>query len=95
MKRTRRNHGAAFKTQVAFAAVKGEKTLAELATQYGVHPTQITEWKQLLLTRAVDVFGGMTKVTLDAPDLKILHAKIGKLGWSMIFQKARSSKRDC
>ena len=46
MKRTRRNHGAAFKTQVAFAAVKGEMTLAELATQFGVHPTQITEWKQ-------------------------------------------------
>ena len=79
MKRTRRNHGAAFKTQVAFAAVKGEKTLAELATQFGVHPTQITEWKQQLLTRAVDVFGGTMKAALDAPDLKVLHAKIGQL----------------
>lgn len=79
MKRTRRNHVAAFKTQVAFAAVKGEKALVELVTQFGVHPTQITEWKQLLLTRAVDVFGETTKVTLDAPDLKILHAKIGQL----------------
>ncbi len=58
MKRTRRNHGATFKAQVAFAAVKGEKTLAELATQFGVHPTQITEWKQQLLARAADVFGG-------------------------------------
>lgn len=79
MKRTRRNHGAAFKTEVAFAAVKGEKTLAELATQFGVHPTQITEWKQQLLTRAVNVFGGTPKATLDAPDLKVLHAKIGQL----------------
>lgn len=79
MTRTRRNHGAAFKTQVAFAAVKGEKTLAELATQFGVHPTQITEWKQQLLTRAVDVFGGTTKATVNAPDLKVLHAKIGQL----------------
>ena len=79
MKRTRRNHGAAFKTQVAFAAVKGEKPLAELATQFGVHPTQITEWKQQLLTRAVDVFGGTTKATLNAPDLRVLHAKIGQL----------------
>jgi len=43
MKRTRRNHGVAFKAQVAFAAVKGHKTLAESATQFGVHPTQITE----------------------------------------------------
>ena len=79
MKSTRRNHGAAFKAQVAFAAVKGEKTLAELAIPFGVHPTQITEWKQHLLTRAVDVFGGTTKVTSDAPDLKVLHAKIGQL----------------
>ena len=78
MKRTRRNHGVAFKTQVAFAAVKGDKTLAELATQFSVHPTQITEWKQPLLTRAIDVFGG-TKATSDAPDLKVLHAKIGQL----------------
>ena len=78
MKRTRRNHGAAFKVQVAFAAFKGDKTLAELATQFGVHPTRITEWKQHLLARTVDVFGG-TKSTSDAPDLKVLHAKIGQL----------------
>ncbi|MGZ8384203.1 MAG: IS3 family transposase [Nitrospira sp.] len=78
MKRTRRNHGAAFKAQVALAACKGDKTLAELTAQFGVHPTQITEWKQQLLARAVDVFGG-TKSPSDAPDLKALHAKIGQL----------------
>ena len=58
MKRTRRNHGAPFKAQVALAAVKGDKTLAEVAEQFSVHPTQITEWKQQLLARAADVFGG-------------------------------------
>jgi transposase-like protein len=78
MKRTRRNHGAAFKTQVACAACKGDKTLAELAPQFSVHPPQITEWKQHLLARAVDVFGG-TKSPVDVPDLKVLHAKIGQL----------------
>ena len=78
MKRTRRNHGAAFRAQVALAAVKGDKTLAELAEQFSVHPTQITEWKQPLLARAADVFDG-TKPTVDAPDLKVLHAKIGQL----------------
>jgi transposase len=76
MRRTRRNHGAAFKAQVAFAAVKGDKTLAELATQFSVHPTQITEWKQHVLARAVDVCGG-TKSPSDVPDLKVLHAKKG------------------
>jgi transposase len=78
MKRAKRHHGAAFKTQVAFAAFKGDKTLAEVAEHFHVHPTQITEWKQQLLTRAVDVFSG-TKSTSDAPDLKTLHAKIGQL----------------
>jgi len=78
MKRTRRNHGATFKAQVALAAVKGDKTLAELSEQFHVHPTQVTEWKQQWLARAADVFGG-TKPTSDTPDLKILHAKIGQL----------------
>lgn len=78
MKRTRRNHGATFKAQVALAAVKGDKTLAELSEQFHVHPTQITEWKQQLLARAVDVCGG-TNPTSDTPDLKTLHAKIGQL----------------
>jgi transposase len=78
MKRTRRNHGAAFKAQVALAAFKGDKTLAELAEHFGVHPTQITEWKQQLQARASDVFGG-PKPKPDAPDLKSLHAKIGQL----------------
>ena len=85
MKRTRRNHGASFKEQVALAAVKGDKTLAELAEHFRVHPTQITEWKQQWLARAADVFGG-TKPTPDTPDLKTLHAKIGQLArWRMIF----------
>jgi transposase len=78
MKRTRRNHGAAFKAQVALAAVKGDKTLAELAEHFSVHPTQITEWKQQLLARAADVFGGTTPKP-DAAGSQVLHAKIGQL----------------
>ncbi len=78
MKRTRRNHGAPFKAQFALAAVKGDKTLAELAEQFQVHPTQITEWKQQLLARAAEVFGG-AHPPAETPDLKTLHAKIGQL----------------
>lgn len=78
MRRTRRNHGTTVKAQVALAAVKGDKTLAELAEQFSVHPTQITEWKQQLPARAADVFGG-TKPSTEAPDLKTLHAKVGQL----------------
>ena len=48
-RRPRRNHTPAFKAKVALAAVKGEKTLAELAQQFDIHPNQITQWKAQLL----------------------------------------------
>ena len=66
------------------SAVKGDKTLAELAEQFRVHPTQITEWQQQLLARAADVFGGTTP-TADTPALKTLHAKIGQLALANDF----------
>ena len=56
-RRPRRNHTPAFKAKVALAAVKGEKTLAELAQQFDVHPNQITTWKAQLLDGAAGVFG--------------------------------------
>ena len=56
-RRTRRNHTPAFKAQVALAALKSDKTLAELAQQYDIHPNQITDWKRQLTERAVQVFG--------------------------------------
>ena len=76
-RRKRRNHSPAFKAQVALAAMKGDKTLAELAQQYDIHPNQITDWKTQLLERAVKVFDGPKPEA--EPDLKALHAKIGQL----------------
>ncbi len=80
-RRPRRNHGPAFKAKVALAAVKGEKTLAELAQQFDVHPNQITAWKAQLLDGAAGVFGSGPATTGVAPavEVKVLHAKIGEL----------------
>jgi len=80
-KRPRRNHAPAFKAKVALAAVKGEKTLAELARHFDVHPNQITQWKAQLLEEAARVFGVEARAERTAPavDLKSLHAKIGGL----------------
>src|SRR5450755_2864534 len=80
-RRTRRNHTPAFKAKVALAAIKGEKTLAELAQFFDVHPNQITDWKGRLLDGAAGVFGGdAAGAAPPAPvDVKTLHAKIGEL----------------
>lgn len=80
-RRVRRNHSPAFKAKVALAAIKGEKTLAELAQQFDVHPNQITQWRSQLLEGAAGVFGPESKSEAAAPaiDVKTLHAKIGEL----------------
>jgi transposase len=80
-KRARRNHTPAFKAKVAVAALKNDRTIAQLAEQFDVHPNQITSWKEQLLAGAADVFerGGNAKSSTPEVDIKALHAKIGEL----------------
>ena len=78
----RRNHEAGFKARVALEAVKGERTVSELAADYGVHPTMIHQWKKALLEGAADIFerGGKKKAAeVDEETVRELHAKIGEL----------------
>ncbi len=79
-RRKRRNHSDSFKAKVALAAVRGDRTLAELAEQFDVHPNQIQEWKKKLLASAEEIF---SKGSADAGDtdqeMQKLHAKIGQL----------------
>lgn len=78
-KRPRGNHSPAFKAKVALAAVRGEKTLAELAQQYDVHPNLINQWRARLQEGAADVFGADPAAAEPAVDVTVLHAKIGEL----------------
>ncbi|MEC5414504.1 IS3 family transposase [Aurantimonas sp. C2-4-R8] len=91
-KRPRRNHIPAFKAKVALAAVRGEKTLAELAQQFDVHPNQITQWRSQLLDGAAGVFGSETNAVAATPviDVKTLHAKIGELTLANGFFRRRA-----
>jgi transposase-like protein len=83
-KRPRRNHSAAFKAKVALDAVKGDKTIVEIAQKHDVHPNQVTEWRRQLLEHAADVFGASAGAQ-PAVDLKPLHAKIGQQALEIDF----------
>jgi len=81
-RRPRRNHLPAFKAKVAIAAIRGERTIAQIAEQFDVHPNQVTAWKAQLEGGAADVFDGGNGTSMPAApavDVKQLHAKIGEL----------------
>ena len=96
MKRTRRNHSAAFKAKVALAAVKGEKTLGELSTQYDVHTNQITQWKSELIMRSTEIFATAAerKEAAGGPDIGSLHAKIGQQAMEIDFLAVALGRMD-
>ena len=85
-RRKRRNHSPAFKAKVALAAMKGERTLAELAEQFDVHPNQIQDWKSRLTEGAEGVFGSQASAAQhNEQEVEKLHAKIGQLAMENDF----------
>ena len=92
MKNKRRNHSAAFKAKVALAAAKGDRTIAELASQYAVHPSQINQWKKQLLESLPDLFScrrqkdQQDQEALTAP----LYQQIGQLKVELDWLKKKS-----
>ncbi len=90
MKRPRRNHSASFRAKVALAAARGDRTLAELADHYDVHPNQIQEWRRKLVDNAGQLFErGAERAKDGEHKLKELHAKIGQLTMERDFLSAK------
>jgi transposase len=77
----RRNFSTEFKAKVALAAIRGDGTLAELASRYGVHPNMITKWKRQALTGMKDGFGrnAHRQDRSRESEIKTLQAKVGEL----------------
>ena len=92
MKDKRRNHSAAFKAKVALSAAKGDKTIAELSSQYEVHPTQITKWKKQLLESLPQVFNHSRQKDQHRQDelTEHLYQQIGQLKVELDWLKKKS-----
>jgi transposase len=96
-RRPRRNHTPTLKAKVALAAIKGDRTPAQLAEQFDVHPNQVTTRKAQLEGGAADVFGpGVGNASAEqAVDVKSLHAKVGELTLENDSLEGALTKRDC
>lgn len=88
----RKNFTGAQKAKVALEAIKGQKTVAQIAQEYGVHPTQVSMWKKELLENAGSLFEGKRgpKPTNVQSDPDRLFAKIGQLNMELDWLKKKS-----
>lgn len=94
MKNKRKRHEVAFKAKVGLEALKGNKTLAEIAQDYQVHPTQISQWKTIILERLPDLFtrGPTAEIKQAEREVARLHEKVGELTMELDWLKKKSKQ---
>lgn len=94
MGRKRRSFSAEFKAKVTLAAAKGDKALAELASQYGVYPNQISAWKKQLIEQMSELFedGWKRKQSEDETEAAELYEQIGRLKEQLDWLKKQSAE---
>jgi transposase len=94
MKAKRKRHDVAFKAKVGLEALKGIKTIAEIAKEYEVHPTQVSQWKTILVERLPEVFtsGPTAEVKQAEREVARLHEKVGELTMELDWLKKKSKQ---
>ena len=96
MSRKRRSFSAAYKAKVALAAAKGDKTLSELASQFGVYPNQISAWKKQLLDQLPELFedGRKRRESDGEVERAQLYEEIGRLKVELDWLKKKAAQWD-
>jgi transposase-like protein len=94
MKAKRRRHDATFKSRVALEALKGQKTVQQIAADYEIHPVQVSDWKRILLEKLPEAFegkrGGRGGAETFESERNELHSKIGELTVKLDFAIKKS-----
>ena len=95
MTRKRRSFSAAFKAKVALAAARGDRSTAELASKFGIHTSQVTAWKKLLLSGAPELFAdGRSRQAESSAEEQELYEQIGRLKMEVEWLKKKSAELD-
>ena len=96
MAKKRRKHSSQFKFRVALEAVKGHKTINQIASEYNLHPNQVSNWKRQLLTEGPAVFSSNTAKQLRQQEAREteLYEQIGRLKMELEWLKKKAAQFD-